>query len=102
MSRSIPRTMLSTTLVLTLAMTLVQGLHAQTFTVLHAFTGGGDGAAPMAGLTMNAAGTFYGTTQFGGDLSHCPGNGCGSVFKLTHRGSSWVVKPPLRVQGWRG
>ena len=99
MSRSIPRTMLSTTLVLTLAMTLVQGLHAQTFTVLHAFTGGGDGAAPMAGLTMNAAGTFYGTTQFGGDLSHCPGNGCGSVFKLTHRGSSWVLNPLYAFKG---
>ncbi|MBZ5596909.1 MAG: hypothetical protein LAN83_01190 [Acidobacteriia bacterium] len=51
--------------------------------VLYAF--GGDakyGASPDAGLTLDAVGNLYGTTEFGGD-THChPPNGCGTVFEL--------------------
>jgi uncharacterized repeat protein (TIGR03803 family) len=51
-------------------------------TVLHSFTGGGDGAFPYAGLTVDASGSLYGTTGFGG--AKCYGsNTCGVVFKLT-------------------
>jgi hypothetical protein len=63
--------------------------HGQTYTVLHNFTDGRDGAIPMAGLTLDAAGNFYGTTQHGGD-TQC-NLGCGTVFKLTHKNSSWVL-----------
>lgn len=35
-------------------------------TVLHAFAGGSDGAYPYYGLTLDAAGNFYGTTVAGG------------------------------------
>src|SRR5712692_8434009 len=35
-------------------------------TVLHNFTGGGDGGRPIAGLIMDTAGNLYGTTGFGG------------------------------------
>jgi uncharacterized repeat protein (TIGR03803 family) len=53
-------------------------------TVLHDFTGGSDGAAPWAGLTVDAAGNLYGSTVFGGDLSCEPSyGGCGVVFEIT-------------------
>ena len=58
--------------------------QAQTFALLHVFTGH-DGAYPFGGLTLSGTGTLYGTTQSGG--------GAGNVFKLAHRGSSWVLTP---------
>jgi len=64
--------------------------HAQTWTTLHTFTGGADGAYPYAGLTMDRAGNFYGTATSGGNLNTCNGNGCGVVFKLEHKGSGWL------------
>ncbi len=53
-------------------------------TVLYSFTGGADGAAPVAGLVRDAAGNLYGTAYFGGDSgSLCSGvGGCGVVFKI--------------------
>jgi uncharacterized repeat protein (TIGR03803 family) len=59
--------------------------QAQTLTVLHTFTGGWDGASPFAGLTMDQAGNFYGTTAGGGF------GGDGTVFKLSNKGSSWIL-----------
>jgi uncharacterized repeat protein (TIGR03803 family) len=47
------------------------------FTVLHAFTGGGDGGYPDAGLNRDEKGNLYGTTYQGGD------DGVGTVFELT-------------------
>jgi len=60
-------------------------IQAQTFTVLHAFTGYGDGGEPIAGLTMDRAGNLYGTTSEGGAA------GVGTVFKLVHAKSGWVL-----------
>jgi len=45
-------------------------------TVLHRFTGGADGAWPLAGLVMDANGVLYGTTNSGGTYQQ------GVVFKL--------------------
>jgi uncharacterized repeat protein (TIGR03803 family) len=45
-----------------------------------------DGYLPLAGLTLGSDGNFYGTTQFGGNLSCDSGNGCGTVFKITPAG----------------
>ncbi len=70
----------------------------QTFTVLHSFTGGGDGGQPEAGLTMDAAGNFYGTTSSGGGTG-CDGGGCGTVFKLKRAGSGFVLTPILSFNG---
>jgi uncharacterized repeat protein (TIGR03803 family) len=43
---------------------------AGSLTVLHAFTGPSFGGAfPLAGVTQDAAGNFYGTTEFGGYLN---------------------------------
>jgi hypothetical protein len=58
-------------------------------TVLHTFTGGKDGALPIA-VILDSAGNLYGTTFFGGDekLANCRLEnvpGCGVVFKLTPR-----------------
>jgi uncharacterized repeat protein (TIGR03803 family) len=44
--------------------------------VLHSFSGGGDGGNPIGGLTFDAAGNLYGTTVIGG------GHGYGNVFQL--------------------
>ena len=78
-----------------LMIVLATQVHAQTFTVLHTFTGQQDGAYPDGGLTMDVAGNFYGTT-FGGPPSNDP---YGTVYKLSHRGSSWVVSPLYSFQG---
>jgi uncharacterized repeat protein (TIGR03803 family) len=61
--------------------------ETQTITPLHGFNGMPDGAAPASGLTMDAAGNLYGTTQAGGVL------GGGMVFKLVHTGSAWILHP---------
>ena len=59
--------------------------QAQTFTVLHSFTGGSDGAFPFGGLLGDAAGNIYGTTESQG--LNCPSYGCGTVFKLDPAGN---------------
>ena len=75
-------------LAMALALTVVAtpAAHAQTFTVLHNFTNGQDGAHPEAGLTMDKAGNLYGTAFYGG-------LGQGTVFKLTHKSSGWTFNP---------
>ena len=76
-----------------------QPAQAQTYTILHTFTGGGDGGAPYAGLTQDRAGNFYGTTTYGGRVtSTCP-IGCGVVFKLSHVGEGWILNPIYTFQG---
>src|ERR1035438_4915468 len=67
--------------------------QAQTFTVLHSFTGGQDGALPAVGLTMDAAGNLYGTTLEGGTRNY------GVVFKLSHQKSGWSFMPLYGFQG---
>ncbi len=65
-----------------------QPLQGQTYTVLHNFTGGEDGAEPFyAGLTINSAGNLYGTTYYGGGG---PNWGYGTVFELKRSGSAWL------------
>ena len=68
---------------------------AQTLTVLHEFMGGADGYGPEAMLTMDRAGNLYGTATLGGNSScYFAGNeGCGTVFKLTHKPAGWLFGP---------
>src|SRR5664279_2695697 len=85
-----------------LTMVVTGPAQAQTLTVLHDFTSGGDGAIPQAGLTMDAAGSFYGTRSSGGYMGsdECRiRNGCGVVFKLTHKPSGWTLVPFYTFQG---
>ena len=69
-----------------LTITAAQAASGQTLTDLHAFLGF-EGATPTAGVTMDGVGDLYGTTQYGGTF------GYGSVFKLVHRGSAWILNP---------
>jgi len=77
------------TVIATLLIVAAPPAHAQTFAVIHSFNGS-DGANPVVGLTLDAAGNLYGATQFGGGHG-CNIGDCGTVFKLTHRGSGWVL-----------
>jgi hypothetical protein len=43
--------------------------------VLYRFTGGSDGANPVAGLIADASGNLYGTTEFGGRRQRLLPNG---------------------------
>ena len=70
----------------------VPAVQSQTFTVLHTFTGQGDGNQPAAGLTIDRAGNLYGTTS-------AAGAGYGTVFKLSHVGSGWVLDAIYTFQG---
>jgi uncharacterized repeat protein (TIGR03803 family) len=56
-------------------------------TVLHAFGGPPDGGYPLAGLIMDAEGSLYGTTLFGG-TGNSP---AGTVFKIDHNGKYKVL-----------
>jgi uncharacterized repeat protein (TIGR03803 family) len=60
-----------------------------TETVLHAFTGGSDGAHPNVALIADGAGNLYGTTG-GGGITLCY-EGCGTVFKLAPDGTETVL-----------
>ena len=89
---------LALAIVFALTVVLTQSIHAQTYTVIHNFTGGQDGANPYAGLTLGAASDFfYGTSTLGG-------NGAGTVFKLRYVNSGWIFTPLYSFQqvGRRG
>jgi uncharacterized repeat protein (TIGR03803 family) len=75
--------------------------QAQTFTVIHSFSGNQDGATPIASLTIDAGGNIYGSTLAGGDKSQfpCLPGGCGVVFKLSRRNSSWTLNPLYSFTG---
>jgi uncharacterized repeat protein (TIGR03803 family) len=71
----------------------LQAAQAQTFSVIHNFTGGADGYEPFSGLNVAPSGSLYGTAVYGGT-----GN-AGTVFKLTLHGSSWVFSPLYEFTG---
>jgi uncharacterized repeat protein (TIGR03803 family) len=63
-----------------------------TETVLHSFKyEGTDGILPQAGVTFDAAGNLYGTTEAGGSPTCANVPGCGTVFKLSPNGDgTWA------------
>lgn len=74
-------------------------------TVLYTFSGGTDGAAPVAGVTRDANGNLYGTTLNGGDTSSkaclaALSPGCGVVFELTpNSGGGWTQTVLYKFKG---
>jgi uncharacterized repeat protein (TIGR03803 family) len=75
------------------ALTLVATAPAQTFTVLHSFTGGQDGGVPFAGLARDAAGNLYGTTFQNGTHE------TGTVFRLVFKNNTWIFAPLYEFTG---
>lgn len=73
--------------------------RAQTYSVIHNFSGGGDGKTPDTG-TLDGAGNFYGTTEAGGsNQPNCGSTGCGTVFKLTQKNGAWVLSTLYNFTG---
>jgi uncharacterized repeat protein (TIGR03803 family) len=70
--------------------------QAQTFTVIHTFSGMPDGGNSTAGLTFDQAGNLYCTTGSGGDHNK------GSVFRLVRHSSGWIMTPLYSFQGGDG
>lgn len=62
-------------------------------TILYNFQGSTDGGWPAGNLTFDRSGNLYGTAAGGGtNYSLCPGvyvSGCGLVFELQKKGTSW-------------
>jgi len=74
-------------------------VHAQTFTVIHNFTGGTDGGLPLTGLTVANNGKFYGTAWVGGIQNGNCSLGCGVIFQLVNRGGEWLLTPLYQFKG---
>ena len=77
---------ISPAILLVLTLFATPTVQAQTFSVIHNFTGGLDGEDPSSGVTVGPSGVLYGTTP-GGE------NNTGTVFKLSRANSSWVFTP---------
>ena len=84
---------IASAIVFMLTIAATPAAQAQTFNLLHTFTGGIDGTSPASGVTMDRAGRLYGTTQYGGSI------GLGSVYQLTRKGSGWVNNPIYSFNG---
>ena len=91
------------TFAVAVALTLIAipSAQAQTFQVLHNFTGTLDGAYPWFGLAVDAGGHLYGTTRHGANpgCSDLTGNGCGTVFRLARKNSNWIFTTLYAFQG---
>lgn len=61
------------------------------FSIVHAFSGGADGAHPVAGLIIDKRGDLLGTTGSGGNDCNGTGGGCGTVFKIKPDGRRQVL-----------
>lgn len=96
------RAQLASLAILMALLTTVPAAPAQTFRVLHTFTGGSDGATPLTGLTIDQAGNLYGTTAYGGTgaCSFQQPSGCGTVFRMTLKNSAWIFFPTYSFGGW--
>ena len=98
-SRTIKAARLLLTLSVTALLLCARPAQSQTFTVLHNFTGGADGARPQTG-TVDSAGNFYGTAPVGGQRgSNCQVLQCGLAFKLAEKNSGWVLTPIYSFTG---
>jgi uncharacterized repeat protein (TIGR03803 family) len=69
------------------AVVMIPLAQAQTFSVVHDFTGGSDGSDPLNGFTIDANGNLYGTASSGGAYKS------GVVFKVTEKGKEIVLYP---------
>jgi uncharacterized repeat protein (TIGR03803 family) len=75
---------LASLIVISLIFASIPSASAQTFTVLHTFTGAGDGGNPGS-VILDANGNLYGGTWFGGSFNW------GAVFKVDTSGKLTVL-----------
>jgi uncharacterized repeat protein (TIGR03803 family) len=59
--------------------------------VLYDFAGGNTGMDPFSALIRDDVGNLYGTTTAGGNMTACPFNGCGTVYKLDKNGVHTIL-----------
>lgn len=89
----LPARLLVSAFLFAATLALTQSAPAQTFSVLHNFTGGADGGFPTAGLTLSSSGSFYGTTTMGGNP------GAGVVYRLARSDDRWILTPLFTFPG---
>ena len=87
--RFVWRQLLLTAALLLSAAVISATLNAQTYTVLHNFTGGADGHNPQAGLTLNGTSNLFGA-------------GNDTVFRLRQSGMTWLLSPIFDFNGTDG
>ncbi len=72
---------------------LSPSINGWVHTVLYSFTGGADGGEPYKGATLDAQGNIYATAGVGGRyVGPCSDTGCGTVFKLTRSGDTYIPR----------
>jgi len=64
---------------------------AQTYSVIHDFSGCSDGDTPTSTLIWDRAGNLYGSTEYGG--VHCSYDNDGVVFQLKRGPAGWTLHP---------
>jgi uncharacterized repeat protein (TIGR03803 family) len=92
--------LLATTAVgILLIMAIAPSTTAQTFTVIHNFTGQGDGEFPIGGITLDRAGNLYGTTN-----SMSQRDPYGTIFAMKKMNGSWILNTLFQFDyydGWQ-
>ena len=73
------------------AMLLIPFSSAQTYTVIHRFTGAPDGNTPYQGVLQDSNGNLYGTTFLGGNQNCASYPGCGTVYKIDSQGKEIIL-----------
>jgi len=87
---------ISAFVILVLGIMMAPAAPAQTFSVLHTFTGGPDGGNPGT-VAVGGAGVLYGTASQGG-MTSCQ-FGCGVIFRLALENSAWILSPLYEFTG---
>jgi uncharacterized repeat protein (TIGR03803 family) len=81
---------LAVAIVFVLAVAASPAAQAQTFHVIHTFTGRTDGGWPYAGVTIDKSGNLYGTTHAYGNPKGPYGPNWGVVYRLKPTGGNWT------------
>jgi uncharacterized repeat protein (TIGR03803 family) len=79
------RLVLAFAIALGMVVVAIPPAQAQTFSVVHNFTGGSDGGGPLSGFITDSTGNMYGTTNSGGASNF------GVVFKVNTSGVETVL-----------
>jgi len=90
------RTAFALALLCALTAVAMPSAQAQTFSVIHSFSGGGDGYTPYAGVTIDQAGNLYGTT------SEYDTDAGGTVYQIKRINGGWILKTLSNLGNYQG